>query len=179
MIFYLIRHAEAEPLRGTVGRDFDRPLTRRGQEQVRALAAVLARRKITIDAVATSPLVRAYQTASELVGRLEPALRPVTCDELVIDRLKPVKLTETLSRLPPRGSRTPDRSEKAVAAVGHMPDLGAYLEWLIGAGPGTIPLSKAGMACVRFTNEPGRGKGQLLWLVTPDWYCDGEVSGHE
>jgi phosphohistidine phosphatase len=170
MLLFLIRHAEAEPLGGPIVRDFDRPLTARGRHQVRALATALADRHIVIDAVAASPLVRAHQTAAELVGVLDPSVRPVTCDELAVGRLKPGKLSALLAELTPRGARTPDRAEKVVAAVGHMPDLGAYLEWLIGAGPGTIHFAKAAVACVRFKGQPDRATGELLWLVTPDWF---------
>lgn len=169
MMLYLIRHAEAEPVGGAATRDFDRPLTDQGRRQVVALAAALRRRGVILDAVATSPLVRAYQTASELVAALDPGLRPVTCDELAVDRLRPGRLSELLAQLTPRGVRTPNRADKAVAAVGHMPDLGQYLEWLIGAAPGTVPLAKAGVACLRFPSEPARSSGQLLWLVTPEW----------
>lgn len=170
MLLYLIRHAEAEPASGTTTRDFDRPLTEQGRRQVAALADALRRRGVVLDAVATSPLVRAYQTASELIAALNSGLRPVTCDELAVDRLRPSKLSDWLAQLTPRGVRMPTRADKAVAAVGHMPDLGQYLEWLIGAAPGSVALAKAGAACLRFPSEPARGSGQLLWLVTPEWY---------
>lgn len=171
MLLYLIRHAEAEELGvGGTTRDFDRPLTARGREQSRALARAFATRGISIDTVVASPLVRAHQTATELLAVWMPGERPVTCDELAIEKLKPVKLMEFLASTPARGSRIPERTEKAVAAVGHMPDLGAYLEWLIGAAPETIPMAKAGAACVRFRDEPARAAGQLKWLVTPEWF---------
>ncbi len=176
MLLYLIRHAEAEDLGAGILRDFDRPLTPRGRTQARTLAAALASREAQLDAVAASPFVRAHQTATELVAVLDPAIRPVTCDELAIGRLKPAKLTESLAGLIPRGSRIPARAEKVVAAVGHMPDLGAYLEWLLGAAPGTIHLAKSAAACIHFKGEPGRAAGQLLWLVTPEWFMEREGS---
>jgi phosphohistidine phosphatase len=170
MLLYLIRHAEAEDL-GTAGvvRDFDRPLTPRGREQARTLADAFARRNITIDAVAASPLVRAYQTAAEFLSVYSPGMRPVTCDELAIERLKPGKLSDFLAGLAPSGHRVPSRDEKAVAAIGHMPDLGHYLDWLVGAPPGTLRFAKAGAACVRFKADPARAAGTLEWMVTPDW----------
>jgi phosphohistidine phosphatase len=171
MLLYLIRHAEAEEL-GTAGivRDFDRPLTAKGRAQARALAEALANRHLTVDAVAASPLVRAHQTATELLAVWEPGIRPVTCDELAIERLKPGKLSDFLAALPARGPRLPSREEKAVAAVGHMPDLAAYLEWLLGAAPGTVHMAKASVACVRFEDNPARGAGELQWLVSPEWF---------
>jgi phosphohistidine phosphatase len=170
MIIYLVRHAEAEDL-GVAGvtRDFDRSLTARGRGQCRALAAAFTRLGLVVDVVAASPLVRAHQTAVELLGVWNPNTRPVTCDELAIGRLRPAKLTDFLVALPAHGPRTPSRADKAVAAVGHMPDLGAYAEWLLGAATGSVHFAKAGAACVRLDGELGRGAGTLEWLVTPDW----------
>jgi phosphohistidine phosphatase len=167
MLLYLIRHAEAEPLGGTITRDFDRPLTTKGRTQCRSLANAFVTRGIFVDTVAASPLVRAHQTAVELLELWAPGTRPVTCDELAIDKLKPAKLSEFLTTLPSRGARLPSRADKAVAAVGHMPDLGTYLEWLLGASPGTIHFAKAGAACVKLKDAPARGSGVLEWLITP------------
>jgi len=170
MLLYLIRHAEAEDLgAGGVTRDFDRPLTARGRAQSRALADAFAKRHITVDALAASPLVRAHQTAAEFLSVLAPNVRPVTCDELAIGKLKPGKLSEFLAELPAGGDRVPSREEKAVAAVGHMPDLGEYLDWMLDAAPGTMRFAKAGAACVRFKSEPAKAAGELVWLVTPEW----------
>lgn len=169
MLLYVIRHAEAEDAAAGT-RDFDRPLTSRGRADSRALAQAFARHNLAVDAVAASPLVRAHQTAVEFLSVLAPSLRVVTCDELAHGRLKPGKLSEFLAGLPPAGDRLPARGEKAVAAVGHMPDLAEYCEWLVGAEPGTFRLAKAGAACLQFQDEPARGAGALEWLVTPEWF---------
>jgi len=170
MWIYLIRHAEAEALGGSVQRDFDRPLTPQGRQQAYALARSLQKRGVALDAVASSPLVRAHQTAVAVLEVLAPGLRPVTCDELAMDVWKPSKLSSFLADLPPLGPRLPDRGEKAIAAVGHMPHLAHYLDWLLGIDKSNLALEKAGVACVRCDGEPRRGNGQLLWLVTPLWY---------
>jgi phosphohistidine phosphatase len=170
MLLFLIRHAEAEDIgTGGITRDFDRPLTARGRADSRALGEAFARRGITIDAVAASPLVRAHQTAAEFLAVLAPLLRVETCDELAHERLKPGKLTDFIANLPAAGERVPSKEEKAVAAVGHMPDLGEYCEWLLGSGPGTIRLAKGAAACLRFEGDPAREAGELEWLVTPEW----------
>lgn len=177
MHLYLIRHAEAEDLgAGGVTRDFDRPLTARGRADSQALADAFLQRNIVVDAIAVSPLVRAHQTAVEFVSVLAPALRVVTCDELSHGKLKPGKLSDFLANLPSVGDRLPARESKAVAAVGHMPDLAEYCEWLMGADPGTVRLAKAGAACLHFKGDPARGAGSLEWLVTPEWVHSGEMS---
>src|SRR5262245_40624092 len=171
MLLYLIRHAEAEDL-GTGGttRDFDRPLTARGHATARSLAQAFVRLGIAVDTVVASPLVRAHQTAVELLAVWHPGDRPVTCDELAIEKLKPAKLSDFLAQVPAHGERTPSREEKAVAAVGHMPDLGTYLEWLLRAEPGTVHMAKTAAACIRFKGDPGRALGVLQWLVSPEWF---------
>jgi phosphohistidine phosphatase len=171
MLLYLIRHAEAEDI-GTAGvtRDFDRPLTTRGRLQARALAQAFVAREIIVDAVAASPLVRAHQTAAELITVWLPDTRVETIDELAIGSLKPAKLSDNLAAVRTRGARIPSRDQKAVAAVGHMPDLATYLEWLIAAAPGTVHFAKAAAACIRFKGEPARAAGTLEWLVTPRWF---------
>src|SRR5262245_38337785 len=114
MLLYLIRHAEAEDLGAGIARDFDRPLTAKGREQSRALAVAFAQRKIVVDTVVASPLVRAHQTATELLALWVPGTRPVTCDELAIEKLKPAKLSDFLAAVPASGPRVPSREEKAV-----------------------------------------------------------------
>jgi phosphohistidine phosphatase len=161
MILYVVRHAEAVEL-DTPGaaRDFDRALTPHGRDQARALAAALVRMRCPADAVVASPLVRAHQTAVELLTAWVPVGRVTTCDALAPERYRPAKLAEFLGTVP--GDR--------VAAVGHMPDLGDFVAWLLGAAEGTIPLAKAACACVEFRGGPARGAGELRWLAGPEWF---------
>ena len=161
MRLYLIRHAEAVDAGSSgVARDFDRVLTPQGRNQARALAEVFVKLRLPVDAVVASPLVRSHQTAVELLNVWQPGARVVTCDYLAPERLKPGKLSDFLADIP--GQR--------VAAVGHMPEIGYYLEWLIGGMEGSIPLVKAAVACVEFKNDPAKATGKLQWLVTPDWF---------
>jgi phosphohistidine phosphatase len=161
MLLYLIRHAEAvEPGSPGAAHDFDRALTPHGRDQARALADALVRLKVPVDEVVASPLVRAHQTAVELLNVWQPGGRPVTCDQLAPERLKPGKLSDFLAAVP----------GDCVAVVGHMPELGSYVEWLIGAADGSFPLAKAAAACVAFKGDPAKAAGKLQWVVTPDWF---------
>jgi phosphohistidine phosphatase len=167
MLLYLIRHAEAvDPGSPGAARDFDRALTPYGRDQCRALAAAFARLRLPVDAVAASPLVRAHQTAVELLNAWHPDSRPVTCDVLSPERLRPNKLSEFLAAVP--GER--------VAAVGHMPELGLYADWLLGAPEGSIHFAKAGAACIEFKGRPAKAAGRLRWLITPDWFMSGSIA---
>lgn len=160
MRVYLVRHAAAVG-KAEAERDEDRALTEQGREQARALAAAMSVRGIDVGAVVSSPLVRAHQTAAELADGLKPTLPDVIpCELLEPGELKPRKLSKFLAEL----------GVDHIAVVGHMPELGRFAEWLIGARKGTIPLAKAAAACLDFEEGPGKGDGELLWFVTPEWF---------
>jgi phosphohistidine phosphatase len=161
MDLYLIRHAEAAPV-GEAGimADEDRPLTENGLAQAQALAAALQRRGVQPQAVVTSPLLRARQTAESLLlawGMPPSGLH--TCEELAPGG-KRGKLARFLRKL---GARS-------IALVGHQPDLGDCAAWLIGSKKAHIDMAKAGVACIVSGDEPGKGCGSLAWLVTPEWF---------
>jgi phosphohistidine phosphatase len=161
MDLYLIRHAEAVPREDVNGvADEDRPLTDAGRDQCRALAAALQAHHITFQKVVTSPLVRSRQTAEALIEH-GPAPKPelLECDVLAPGG-RSKKITRCLLGL----------EGDAIAVVGHMPDLGEYLGWLIGEKKVSVTLAKAGVARIRFDGAPDKGAGELAWLVTPLWY---------
>ncbi len=163
MELYLIRHADAQPLgQGGIEDDAERPLTAVGQAQCRTLAAALQRQKVHLDKIVTRPLLGARQTAEGLSLHWTGTLpTQEVCDELAPDG-KRRKLTRFLR----------DLGAESVAVVGHMPDLGEYVAWLIGSRKAQVDLDKAGVARVHFDGKPGKGDGVLTWLITPDW-CAG------
>jgi phosphohistidine phosphatase len=161
MDLYVIRHAEAvsrEDVNGMA--DEDRPLTDAGRDQCRVLAAALQTHHVTLHKVVSSPLLRARQTAEVLIEHgAAPKPELLECDELAPGgRAK--KVTRFLLGL----------EGDAIAVVGHMPDLGEYVGWLIGEKKMGLTLAKAGVALVRFDGAPDKGAGRLTWLVTPLWY---------
>lgn len=161
MELYLIRHAEAAPLgTGGVTQDEDRPLTARGQEQAQGLAAGLRKHGVRLGVVLTSPLLRARQTAEGILQHWpDPAPELRVCDALVPD-VRPRKLSRAIAAL----------GADVVALVGHQPDLGLYAAWLLGSRKIRIDLPKAGIACFHCPEGPGKGDGQLEWLVPPELF---------
>src|SRR5262249_26019028 len=135
-----------------------RPLTTEGEQQAQRVGAALRRREIVLDKVVTSPLLRAKQTAEGML-RDWPSPKPelVVCDELAPDG-RPKRLRRFLR----------DLGGERFALVGHMPHLGELTAWLIGNKKAQIDLGKAGIAYVSTTNAK-KGRGTLLWLVTPEW----------
>lgn len=160
MELYLIRHADALPLgEGGVMEDAERPLSDTGKAQVKTLAAALQRHGVRPGVLVTSPLLRARQTAEELIKHWTgPPPTVQECPELAIGG-KAKKLARFLR----------DLDGNAVALVGHQPDLCELAAWLIGSRKTQIDLAKAGAAGITCPDGPAKGTGTLLWLVTPAW----------
>jgi len=161
MELYLIRHAEAQPLASSaVTDDADRPLTDAGHAQAQALAAALQKHGVHLDQVVSSPLLRARQTADDLIQIWKtPLPELLLCDALEPDVAKARKVTKFLLKL----------SANAVALVGHMPHLGEYAAWMLGSKKVEIALAKAGVARIDCDGVPDKGAGKLTWLITPEW----------
>lgn len=156
---YLIRHAEAVPTNDPNFRDADRPLTEKGRADARRLGEVLAEHGIRFQAILTSPLVRAKETAELLAAGLG-SLAP-TVEE--IEELAPGEKFRRLDR------ELIKREGDAIALVGHQPDLGDYAARLIGSKKASIKLDKPGIACVACDDPPGKDCGELIWLLSPEW----------
>ena len=161
MELYLIRHAEALELgeRG-ITTDEERPLSEKGEKQSEAAARALQARGIALDALYTSPLRRALQTA-EILNRVwgETGPKLEVCDTLAPGS-KLRKLSKTLLKM----------EAERIGLVGHMPHLGDFAAWLLGDKRMQIEIAKAGVVCFDCGEMPTKGMGVLKWMVTPEWY---------
>lgn len=125
MRLYIVRHAEAAP--GSP--DELRALTAEGHEQARALGRRLAGEGVRPDAILSSPLLRARETAKDLgLGDSEP-------DE----RLAPGATVDDIRAVVAGRGET-------VVVVGHQPDCGRAVAALTG-GP-EPPFPAASVAAV-------------------------------
>src|SRR5262245_952111 len=99
MHLYLIRHAEAVQVGvNGINKDEDRPLTEKGRQQCRALALALRQVGVRMERLLTSPLVRARQTADELLANWNGRLvEQGVCDELSPGKKKRKLMREILS----------------------------------------------------------------------------------
>jgi phosphohistidine phosphatase len=114
----IVRHAEAAP--GSP--DELRPLTPAGREQARRLGDELRERGIEADAVVTSPLLRARETAAALA----------LGDPEVDDRLAPGAAPEDIRSVAAEHGET-------VVVVGHQPDCSRAVAALAGGGEPPFP----------------------------------------
>lgn len=121
MRVFLVRHAEAAPGEP----DVLRPLTRAGRETARALGDRLAAEGVQADAVLSSPLLRARETAAELG-------RALGCDPETDERLAPgATANEVRAAVSGRG--------EDVVVVGHQPDCGLIAAEIAGGPPPRFP----------------------------------------
>jgi len=116
MRLVLVRHAEAAPGEP----DDERRLTHEGREQSRALGERLAREGVRPDALLTSPLRRAQETARLLGDALgiAPEAAPELAPGATVDGLR--------AAIAGRG--------ETVVVVGHQPDCGE-IAVALGADP--------------------------------------------
>jgi phosphohistidine phosphatase len=153
---YVVRHGEAEehePGR----RDEERELTGPGRAEFEQVVAGLAVLGVRLDAILTSPLIRARQTA-EILARALPGPPPAQADALA-----PGGSFESIFR----ALRSPD-AEARIALVGHEPSLGALVSLATtGVASDGTPLKKGGVACVKFAGTPRPKGATLAWLLTP------------
>jgi phosphohistidine phosphatase len=160
MNLYLIRHAEAVPLGDNgVKKDEDRPLTDNGREQCRVVALALRQMGIRLEKLITSPLLRARQTADEMLAQWNGRLTELKVSEELEPKSKKRKLLREVLSL----------GGEAIGLVGHNPDLSELAGWFLGEKQAGIELEKAGVACIVFQGPPNKGSGTLAWLVNPAW----------
>lgn len=159
MQLLVIRHAiaqERDEFAATGRDDSERPLTAEGRDKLRRGLPGLRRMVPRIDLLASSPFTRARETA-ELVGEAYGIDEIKTVDALVPDGA----LQDVQSWLQRRSSA------KVVAIVGHEPQLGELVTWLMsGLREGRVEMKKAGAALIEFDGQPGPGVGVLRWLLT-------------
>jgi phosphohistidine phosphatase len=155
----LVRHAIAEDrtdFAGTGRPDGERPLTGKGIRRMRLAARGLRAELEDLAVLATSPLVRAVQTAEILADAF---------DGIRVERVA------ALAAGPPGAFLDWYRGlagTGTVAAVGHEPFLGAWASWLL-AGPAAdfVVFKKGGACLLEFPGRVEPGEAVLRWHLGP------------
>ena len=160
MQLLVIRHAiaeEREPWSSSGRPDAERPLTDTGRRRMRRGARGLRNLVPTLDALASSPLVRAAQTAEILAREFDD----VSIETLT--ELSPEHPAEDL--LPWLRGQEPG----AVAGVvGHEPHLGFLVGWLLtGRHESFVELKKGAVCMLGFDDPPAAGEAVLRWSLAP------------
>lgn len=135
--------------------DPQRPLTDKGVARTRAVATGLRRIGLEIDAILTSPYLRARQTADIIHDALAPEVPLKQVSSLVPDG-DPATMLKTIAA----------RKFDAPLCVGHSPSLDALVSYVVGCDGPVVRLKKAGL-CSLFIERAARGGGRLHAALPP------------
>lgn len=157
MKLYLVRHAIAEDS-ANYEDDSLRPLTDKGRERMKKIAAALREIGVQPDLIVSSPFVRANQTASVLAKALKYREQIVYSDSLV-------PMGEAGDMI---GEINEKYSVDELMLVGHEPSLSSLAGLLLaGDAEIAINLKKGGVCCLSADDLHYDRKAILEWLVTP------------
>jgi len=155
MTLYFVRHASAGQRKFNPKKDEKRPLDAEGIHQCTQMGRILSALEVTVDAVISSPLKRATQTASLIANEIghegklsiENALRPEAKYDNFRDMLGKYAKFESLM------------------VVGHNPNFSEFLGRMVVANGDRayFDLKKGAVAKV----ESEQKKFVLHWLLTP------------
>jgi phosphohistidine phosphatase len=155
MLVYFLRHASAGQSSADPKKDERRPLDAEGIRQCGYIGRTLAAMEIHADAIVSSPLKRAMQTAS-LVGTEMGYEAKI----LLEDGLRPDADFESFREIVRRNSHL-----DSIVVVGHNPSITEFLATFISSrgGRSGIELKKGAIARVQ-TNPK---QNTLQWCITP------------
>lgn len=158
MKLYVMRHGIAEDAAAD-RRDADRRLTGEGRARMRAAAGGLRALGVRFDAILTSPLPRAAETAAIVAAADRAAPRPETLDALTTGS----SAAAILRALRPWARR------QHVLVVGHEPTLSELCALVLTASPQGLAIAMRKGMCVALDLDdfPTRTQGTLLWALTP------------
>jgi len=159
MNLYIVRHAIAVQ-HGTPGYEDDsqRPLTDPGRRKMKKIVKGLRRLGIELDAILSSPYVRARDTARILASEFNmddelgfsENLVPPADFEALIDEIHGQYDVGNL------------------ALVGHEPMLSSFISWLTtGHMDARLTLKKGGVCLLSSENPYQAHRATLEWLLTP------------
>lgn len=157
MKLYLVRHAIAEDS-ADYEDDSLRPLTEKGREKMKKIAAALKELGAAPDLIVSSPYLRASQTAAILAKELKYREELAYSDSLV-----PMGVPDDMI-----GEINEKYAVDELMLVGHEPSLSALAGVLLaGNADIAIDLKKGGVCCLSVDDLRYDRKAVLEWLITP------------
>jgi phosphohistidine phosphatase len=160
MNLYVVRHAIATE-RGTPGFEADsqRPVTDRGREKMTSIARGLKQLETVLQAIVSSPYVRARETAEILAEGLDFKVEAIKFSDALLPMADPAELLKEIAT---------EHAGENLAVVGHEPHLSSFISYLLTANIDmSINLKKGGACLMTLDLSPRGNPATLEWLMTP------------
>ena len=159
MELLIVRHAIAEDREvfAASGReDALRPLTAAGIRKMKRAARGLHEVLPSLDVLISSPFSRANETA-EILRR-----------EYDLDMVETARELEPETSLADVAAWLGQLDQSVVAIVGHEPQLGRLVTYLVtGSERSGVELKKGGACLIEFEGKAMAGGGRLIWAMPP------------
>jgi len=157
MEIYFLRHAIAVERGEGDFSDEERPLTEKGRQKMVAAIGGIRQLDLKIDALLSSPLVRAVQTAELLREHL-----PYAGALEIAEELKPETPLASLLR------RIGEQNAERIVLVGHEPSLSSWIRDLLGCVPqASLQLKKGGLCRLDLERASESTSSRLIYLLQP------------
>jgi phosphohistidine phosphatase len=160
MNLYVVRHAIAAE-RGTPGFEDDsqRPVTDQGRQKMIGITRGLKQLKPDLQAIVSSPYVRARETAEILAEGLDFKVGAIEFSDALRPMVDPAELLKEI--------RSKHQAAN-LAVVGHEPHLSSLISFLLmGNIDMSVNLKKGGVCLVTLVLSPRGSAATLEWLMTP------------
>ena len=159
MKLYILRHGDAVEHGDPRFKENEQPLTPKGIQRTRQLAHALRQMEISFDALLSSPLTRARETA-EIIRRGLRLEEKLGLSEHLGPSGSMEKLVAQINAIP--------SVPASVLLVGHEPYLSGFVSLLCVGGPNLELKFKKGALCRLEVERLSCGKcAALEWLVQP------------
>ncbi len=155
MEIYVFRHGIAEEAKAGQ-HDSARRLTADGKQKLRKILVCAREAGVKPDVVLSSPYRRAVETAT--LARDVLRLHDEILETEALTPLEPPEKVWEEIRL--------HKDARQIMIVGHEPQLGSVIAYLIGARAGALDFKKGAIARVDVDSLGPRPVGSLLWLLT-------------
>jgi phosphohistidine phosphatase len=156
MDIFLLRHGEAADLGGKIKSDAARPLTDEGIKLMNDEAEGMKRLGLRFNAILTSPLIRAKETAQIVADILDCSRKLHVCEALGM----PVSIPDLMEAF------KPFQNDYRILLVGHMPDMGKLAGHFIGNNKFILPFKKGSLAKIEVERLVPTPRGELRWFVS-------------
>ncbi len=159
MDLYIIRHGVAADIGSEVSDEGQRYLSIHGRNHCKIVAHRLKDMNVKFDAILTSPLVRAVQTA-ELFGSVLKFDDEIKTAVELIGGHSFSRFVQMINR---------NAHYKSIGIFGHAPDVNSYsLNLISGSNPGGVQMNFKNASVCKIEYDPSNETGKFVWFLNSE-----------